>query len=298
MDPEDRIVSIPDAPLATADPMITMLGEFMRSGRSPEEGRAFMDLIRDMRREKAKTEYQVAMNRAQQRMPIIVRDGQNTQTNSRYAKFETVLFKAKPVINEEGFSLTFGEEDCPYQDTCPGPTPDSPPLILRWKRTKLTIMHVGGHSVTETLDLPVDGIGPKGNAIGGMNKVQGAISTGSYAQRVMICRAFNIAIAATDLDGSTQGTGIGPDEIGVLNDLIGRLAGLKPAFDLKAFLGVFGAIDGAEHRADLGDLKTTDFWPAFRLLNKRIPETIEDPEKCRLDEDRVKNYLEQRKGGK
>jgi hypothetical protein len=195
------LVPEPDPTPRQLDPMLALVDDFMRSGRSPEEGRAFFDLVRDMRKEKAKTAYHEAMNRAQKRMPVVVRDAKNTQTNSRYAKFDTVLRDAKPIINEEGFSLTFGEEDCPYQDTCPGPTPESPPLILRWKRTKLTIMHKDGHAETETLDLPVDGIGPKGNPIGGMNKVQGAISTGSYAQRVMICRAFNIAIADTDLDG-------------------------------------------------------------------------------------------------
>jgi hypothetical protein len=51
------------------------------------------------------------------------------------------------------------------------------------------------------LDLPIDGVGAKGNAIGAMNPVQGCISTGTYGQRVLTCRAFNITVADTDMDG-------------------------------------------------------------------------------------------------
>ena len=40
-----------------------------------------------------------------------------------------------------------------------------------------------------------------GNAIGSMNRVQAAVSTGSYAQRYLFARIFNLVIADTDLDG-------------------------------------------------------------------------------------------------
>src|SRR5690606_14215783 len=80
----------------------------------------------------------------------------------------------------------YGEDDCPIQT---------------WKRTICDVRHIGGACHRYHLDLPTDGIGPKGNPIGGMNVVQGSISTTSYAQRRLLCMIFNITIADNDDDG-------------------------------------------------------------------------------------------------
>jgi hypothetical protein len=96
---------------------------------------------------------------------------------------------AKPIYASHGFSLSFSEADCPHPN---------------WHRHVCLVRHVDGYSETHFLDLPADGIGGKGNAIAGMNPVQGAISSGSYAQRILTARVFDITIADTDLDGASD----------------------------------------------------------------------------------------------
>jgi hypothetical protein len=131
--------------------------------------------------------YNCSMRDAQAEMEIVVRDATNDQTKSMYAKLETVQKVAKPVYTRHGFSLSFSEADSP---------------LPNHKRTICTIRHVEGHIDHAQVDLPVDGIGPKGNPIGGMNAVQGAVSTGSYGQRRLVTWIFNLTIAGEDNDGN------------------------------------------------------------------------------------------------
>lgn len=183
IDEPTRVPALREEP--ATNPM-ALLAVAVERGLSPEQLTALTDLHERWQVTRAKQAFHDAMNAAQAAMPCIVRDAQNTQTGSSYVRLETVMHRAKPIILEHGFSLSFSEAQCDKGD---------------WKRTVCTVRHREGHSETHFIDLPVDGIGPKGNAIGGMNKVQGAISTGSYAQRVLFCRVFDLTIANTDLDG-------------------------------------------------------------------------------------------------
>jgi hypothetical protein len=54
--------------------------------------------------------------------------------------------------------------------------------------------------------LPTDGVGPKGNPIGGMNAVQAACSTTQYGMRRLTCMVWNLTIAGQDDDGNRGGT--------------------------------------------------------------------------------------------
>lgn len=155
-------------------------------GMDPAQLKALVDLHEQWKAARAKEAFAADMNAVQSEMPCIVRDAQNTQTKSNYIRLETLTHKAKPIYTAHGFSLSFSETE----STRPN-----------WHRITCTIRHVAGYSEQHWIDLPTDGVGPKGNAIGGMNAVQGAISTGSYGQRVLTCRVFNITIADTDLDG-------------------------------------------------------------------------------------------------
>src|SRR6202042_1491194 len=95
-----------------------------------------------------------------------------------YATLENVLTRSKRIWERRGFALTFSEG-----------TSDKPNMI----RTVCVRSHKEGHSESYWLDLPPDGIGAKGNAIGGMNPVQGCVSSGSYAQRVLTTRIWDMA---------------------------------------------------------------------------------------------------------
>lgn len=130
--------------------------------------------------------YQQAMVLCQQELPIVVRDRTNPRTKSNFSSLDRINVVAHPVYTKHGFYISFSEE---------------PALKETWIRTVAEIGHVAGHRQKHYLELPHDGIGPKGEPIGGMNAVQGAVSSGSYGQRILLCRIFNIAIANTDHDG-------------------------------------------------------------------------------------------------
>lgn len=177
----------PQLPATTEalNPLI-LLQQAVEKGMDPGQLKALVDLQEQWRAARAKEAFAAAMNAVQIEMPCIVRDAHNEQTKSRYARMETVTHQAKACYTSHGFSLSFSEEES---------------SIEKFKRIVCLVRHVEGHSERHWIDLPLDGFSAKGNPIGAMNPVQAAISTGTYGQRVLTCRVFNITIADSDLDG-------------------------------------------------------------------------------------------------
>jgi len=167
-----------------------------------------MELQERWEKNQAEKAFAEAMHLAQQEMPAVVKDALNTQNNSRYARLESVQSQCRKVWQQHGFSLCFAEGDCP---------------IEKFKRTLCDVTHEAGHTRRYHLDLPIDGIGPKGNPIGGMNALQGHISSTSYAQRRLICMVFNIVIADEDRDGVQAVQCISEDQIATLNSIMERI---------------------------------------------------------------------------
>ncbi len=136
---------------------------------------------------------EISFNRSmvltQQNMPIVVKDGTNKQTNSNYAKLETLLKIAKPVYTDNGFCLSFGTQDSTIQDHI---------------RVTCEVRHVEGHSKSYFYDSPIDNTGLKGT----VNKTltHGRASALSYAQRYLLTLVFNITIANHDNDGNFDST--------------------------------------------------------------------------------------------
>lgn len=129
--------------------------------------------------------YMVSMKECQSEMPIVARDTENKQTNSSYAKYESIITKTLPIYTGCGFSISFGTDISPIQG---------------YVRITAELMHSGGHSKDYFVDLPPDGAGIKGT----VNKtgVHAAGSTFSYGKRYLFCMIFNIAIADEDNDGN------------------------------------------------------------------------------------------------
>jgi hypothetical protein len=224
-------------------------------GLDPDKLGKLIELAERMDDREAQADYQQAMRRAQEKMPTVVRDADNKQTGSRYARFETVLHVCKPVWTGEGFSLAFSEADCP---------------VAHHKRTVLTVMHDAGHRETSSIDLPLDGVGPKGNAIAGMNAVQAAMSTGTYAQRALVCRVFNITVANQDVDGNSPSKGcISRAQVAQINTLIDELADLGAPLSLPRMLA-WQAEATALAIESLDDLPVEQFSEVMRELGYRI----------------------------
>lgn len=135
------------------------------------------------KREAAEAEaaYSEAMRRCQEEMPVVLRSKKGGKSN--YAPLDDINPAIKPVYTRHGFALNFSEGDSP---------------IVGWKRTLCDVRHNKGHHVTHHIDLPLDG-----GTGAAMNPIQAAISTGTYGQRVLLCRVFNITIADSDKDGQS-----------------------------------------------------------------------------------------------
>lgn len=170
---------------------MTLLQAAVERGLDGDQLSKLMDLQERYEANQARKAYAAAMHAAQEEMPLVVRDAQNSQTRSKYARLEQVQKTAGPVYQRHGFSLSYGQGDCP---------------IDGWKRTIVDVRHEAGHCERYVLDLPLDGYSAKGTPIGAMNPVQASISTTSYAQRRLLCMVFNLVIADEDDDG--QGSSV------------------------------------------------------------------------------------------
>lgn len=166
---------------------------------------SMVDLHERLDRRTAEIAYNEAMAACQAEIPAILKEGFNQHTQTSFAQLGPLIRKIKPVITKHGFSLSFYEGDTPKAGMI---------------RCCCDIMHARGHTKTKWMDLPVDGIGAKGNA-SSMNPVQGVGSTHSYAQRYLTCDIFFIE-RADDIDGNEpqDDSLISPEQIEILNTLI------------------------------------------------------------------------------
>ena len=188
--------SEPMKEITTRDPTpMSLLSAAVERGVDADQLGKLLDLQERYEANEARKQYASAMHAAQSEMPRVVKGARNDQTKSRYANLEQVQVVAGPIYHKHGFSLSFGEADCPSDG---------------FKRTLVDVRHESGHCEQYHLDLPVDGFSAKGNPIGSMNPVQASISTTSYGQRRLLCMAFNITIADEDDDG--QGAAVISDE--------------------------------------------------------------------------------------
>lgn len=229
---------------------LVLIQQAIAQGFKAEDLKVLFDLHCQVNAERAREAFHRDLVIAQSQMPVVVRDGQNPQTRSAYARLETVQKACKPTWERHGFALSFAEDDCPLEGH---------------KRTVCDVRHVGGHCVRYWIDLPVDGVGPKGNAIGGMNRLQGAISSGSYGQRVLTCRIFGIVIADSDDDGN------GAAELDtLLRDEQLELAALieRKGADTQRFLRYAAQLQGKPVH-DLEDILRANFAKLVEALNHK-----------------------------
>jgi hypothetical protein len=135
--------------------------------------------------------------------------GNDYHQSTPYSKLDDIDKVLRPLMREEGFVVTYltGGTDRPVV-TC-------------------KITHVGGHSETSTMTLPLDTSGSK-------NNLQGAGSSISYGRRYTLCAMLNLITAGEDDDG--QG--------GIIDDA--QAANIKKLLqetdsDVKVFLKWVGA---------------------------------------------------------
>uniref|UniRef100_A0A6M3L7K1 Putative Erf family protein n=1 Tax=viral metagenome TaxID=1070528 RepID=A0A6M3L7K1_9ZZZZ len=117
----------------------------------------------------------------QKEILAVIKTKVNPQTHSKYAPLEGIIEGAKPIYTKEGFSVIFYEGK-----------PDVPEAV----RVCADVLHKFGHKETYYYDVPLDGLGIKGNA--NMTKIHGKSSSVSYGRRYLMCMIWNIATEDDD----------------------------------------------------------------------------------------------------
>jgi len=156
---------------------------------TPEKLEHFMKL-RDQEEAKwAKRSFMAAMAQVQEKIPVVIRDAKNTQTQSKYATEEAIARAIKPIFTKEGFSLSFDTQDCARKDHM---------------RVVCIVRHRDGHEETRGIDYPYDIAGIKGTP--NKTPIHAYKSTLSYARNTLTCMVFNVATGHDD-DGNGAGKG-------------------------------------------------------------------------------------------
>lgn len=171
---------------------------------------AMYEKMQDRSREQLFAE---AMSEAQRRMPRILKDKTNKQTNSLYAALESILAAITPIYTDCGFSLSFGSVKSDLE-----------------KHVGITcdVLHSGGHVRSYHYDAPIDDEGIQGNK----NKTltHGRGSAISYGRRYLTCMIFNLTVGGEDNDGN----GVGAKIDDVAQDWINLANELDDPADYKA----------------------------------------------------------------
>lgn len=177
----------------------TMLMEVIQTMCSnPDFDPAKMQQIIDMRKEmfmeQARIEFNAAMARVQGIIQPIIADADNTQTGNRYAKLVTIVKTLAPIYTQDGFSISFGVEECSNAKLAEA----------GWSSYTADLEHIGGYTKHYHVPLPMDTVGSQGK----VNKTQihGTKSAISYARVILMGLMFNFT---TSLDVDDDGNGAG-----------------------------------------------------------------------------------------
>lgn len=188
----------------------------------------------------AEREFASAFVKLQSEMPAIqatkiVPDKYN-KPKFRFAPFEDIMAVVKPVLQRNGFTLTFSMDfkDGRIIQTC-------------------TLMHVGGHSRSNQFMARV-GSGPPGASDA---QSDGAAST--YAKRFALCNALNI-VTEVDTDGRpddarAEGAPIAEDQAIYLRELVKETKSDEAAFLKFAGASTYEAIGSAKYDMLVAALK-------------------------------------------
>lgn len=134
----------------------------------------------------AKVDFDEALNRCQAKVQRISANAENSHTSSRYATYARLDKVVRPIYTGEGFSLSFGERDCP--------TPGKTRFVAFLSRSGVTREYLK--------DMTPSTKGPQGKEM--MTPIHADASADSYAKRYLLKDIFNIAIGEDDNDGNGE----------------------------------------------------------------------------------------------
>ena len=140
-----------------------------------------MRLQREHEADNARKAYNSNMVLVQEEIPSVIKTKKNDQTHSKYASLDKIIEQTKKIYTSHGFSISFYEGDTAKENHI---------------RICADVVHGAGHKETYHYDVPMDGVGIKGNA--NMTAIHAKASSTSYARRYLMCMIWNIPTEDND----------------------------------------------------------------------------------------------------
>lgn len=147
-------------------------------------------LQREEREYQAKVDFDDAKSRCQQKLSSVAQDMTRSDGRGKYASYEALNRAIRPVYVNEGFSVSFSEDE----------STDLEKVVM------LGFLSRSGYERVYRKVLPIDSKGPKGNDV--MTKTDAACSASSRAKRYVLKAMFNLAEGEDDRDGMEESVGL------------------------------------------------------------------------------------------
>jgi hypothetical protein len=173
-------------------------------------------LQREQRDYQTQVAFDEALNRCQAKLTRISADATNPQTNSKYASYAKLDKIVRPVYTAEGFSLSFGERDCP--------TAGKTRFVAFLSRSGVTREYLK--------DMSPSTKGARGGDV--MTPIHADASADSYAKRYLLKDVFNLAVGEDDSDGNSPTAGV------PVEHFRGYCQMIQNAEDLTKLRAIFG----------------------------------------------------------
>jgi len=158
---------------------------------APEQLGMVLDAQERVLDRQARQDFAIAMAECQAEMPNILKTEYNPQTKSSFESIDGLNKVLTPVMTDKGFSVSFGTDDCPVEDSI---------------RITAELAHRGGWTKNYHYDLPYDLVGIKGNQ--NKTKIHASGSTLKYGRRYLLKLIFNLTtVDEKDDDGNANGQG-------------------------------------------------------------------------------------------
>jgi ERF superfamily len=179
-----------------------------------------------------KQAFMAAMGRVAPKLPEIGRHGESH--HGKYARLEDIDRAVRPIISEEGLSMSFDSEEVP---------PNKVKVMCR-------LSHADGYSETKAITLAIDKSGSK-------NDAQAVLSTIAYGRRGLTKMFFNLIEAGEDLDGNNPAL-INEEQAREINTLI---------VDTKSNMAKFLKLIAGTERIE--DIPARDFKRVINALEEK-----------------------------
>lgn len=203
--------------------LLETLQRAVDQGANPDVLEKLLDMSERIQDRQAAQDFWTAFHHARSAMPPIKAKGWNDTTKSSFPLLEDVKQTIEPIYSAHGFSMMMSTDVSPLDDHV---------------RLMGTIAHVGGHSETRSVDIPLDMHGMKGSQ--NKTKTHGTGSAMTYGERYLLKLIWNLTIIRNPSDDDGNAAGGEVAEVIDENELANLLAlGEEVQCDWDVFLEYF-----------------------------------------------------------